>query len=749
MTGAVMATPSTTHSWRFYRAGGFDQVRLESGADLMSLDQLDQKLWVALACPIAGLEFDPKTSALIDTDHDGRIRALELIAAVQWAGGALKSPDTLIRGGDSLSLDAINDGTGHGKQILASARRILAHLGQPAGEPVTLAQAMDANSVFASALFNGDGLIVPQCAEDPAIAAVIGEIADCMGAVNDRSGKPGIDQERADHFFEACAAFDGWMKLAEADARSILPAGANTAAAAAAVQAIQPKVDDYFGRCRVAAFDPRALEILNRAKEEYIPIAAHELTIDARELAGFPLAQVAAGRALPLKAGLNPAHAAAVTTLLTAAVQPLLGDRSELTEANWADLQARLAAYRTWKDAEAGGAVEKLGVARVRALLSGKGRESVNALIARDKALEEEAANVANVEKLLRYVRDLFRLCRNFVNFSDLYASGGPAIFQCGALYLDQRACFLCLTVEDAGRHAAMAGLSGAYLAYCDCARKGTGEKLGIVAVVSQGDDENLMVGRNGVFYDRKGRDYDATITKIVASPISLRQAFWSPYKKLVRALEEYIAKRASATDADVQTQLSAISTANAGRRNTHQTVSRPERDRAVEPGSRESGRGRGHGSGVPRQGCRLPLLPFVMAGIVLIVSGPSLLLAFIKLRKRNLGPILDANGWAINAKAKINVPFGESLTTTAKLPGGSSLDSNDRYAEKRILWPKFVGVALLLIWIYSLLDFSGALYLMTKDWTTPLGTKPANYRSNTNEPPSHVPPNSTNAPAK
>jgi hypothetical protein len=748
MTGAVMATPSTTHSWRFYRAGGFDQVRLESGADLMSLDQLDQKLWVALACPIAGLEFDPKTAALIDTDHDGRIRAPELIAAVQWAGGALKSPDTLIRGGDSLSLDAINDGTGHGKQILASARRILAHLGQPAGAPVTLAQAMDANSVFSAALFNGDGVIVPQCAEDPAIAAVIGEIADCMGAVNDRSGKPGIDQERADHFFDACAAFDGWMKLAEADARSILPAGANTAAAAAAVQAIQPKVDDYFGRCRVAAFDPRALEILNRAKEEYIPIAAHELTIDARELAGFPLAQIAAGRALPLKAGLNPAHAAAVTTLLTAAVQPLLGDRSELTEANWADLQARLAAYRTWKAAEAGGAVEKLGVARVRALLAGKARESVNGLIARDKALEEEAANVANVEKLLRYVRDLFRLCRNFVNFSDLYVSGGPAIFQCGALYLDQRACFLCLTVEDAGRHAAMAGLSGAYLAYCDCARKGTGEKLGIVAVVSQGDDENLMVGRNGVFYDRKGRDYDATITKIVASPISLRQAFWSPYKKLVRSLEEYIAKRAASADTEVQTQLSAIST----QAPAAATPTKPFLDPSVIAllslalGSLAAG-----AATVLAFLGKVPvaLLPFVLAGVVLIVSGPSLLLAFIKLRKRNLGPILDANGWAINAKAKINVPFGESLTTIAKLPGGSSLDSKDRYAEKRILWPKFVGVALLLIWIYSLLDYSGALYLMTKDWTTPLGRKPANYRSNTNEPPSQVPPVSTNAPAK
>ena len=741
-----MASPTPIHPWRFFRAGGFDQVKLETGADLMSLDQLDQKLWVALACPVAGLEFDLNTAALIDSDHDGRIRAPELIAAVQWAGGALKNPDTLIKGGDSLSLDAINDGTDHGKQTLASARRILAHLGQPEGASVTLTQAMDANSVFASALFNGDGVIVPQCADDPAIASVISEIAGCMGAVNDRSGKPGIDQERADKFFETCAAFDGWMKLA--DARSILPAGANTAAAAAAVQAIKPHVDDYFGRCRVAAFDPRTLDILNRAKEEYIQIAGHQLTIDASELAAFPLAQVAPGKALPLKTGLNPAHASAVATLLTEAVLPLLGDLSELTESNWAALQAKLAPYETWKAAKAGGAVEKLGIARVRALLAGKAQVSVNALIARDKALEAEAANVANVEKLLRYVRDLCLLCRNFVNFSDLYVAGGPAIFQCGALYLDQRACFLCLTVEDAGRHASMAGLSGAYLAYCDCVRKGTGEKLGIVAVVTQGDDENLMVGRNGVFYDRKGRDYDATITKIVASPISLRQAFWAPYKKLVRTIEEYVAKRAAAADADIQTQLTTTATTAPAA----STPAKPLFDPSVIAllslaiGSLAAG-----AATVMAFLGKVPvaLLPIVLVGVALVVSGPSLLLAFIKLRKRNLGPILDANGWAINAKAKINVPFGERLTAIAKLPRGASLNSNDRYAEKPVLWPKIVMAALFLAWVYSLLDYSGILFRLTKDWETPLGAPPSNYRSNTNAPPSTGLPPLTNSPAK
>ena len=79
-----MPTPSgsSPHRWRFFRAGGLDQVRLETGADLAHLDQLDPKLWVALACPVKGLDFDEQTLALIDTDNDGRVRAPELLAAL-------------------------------------------------------------------------------------------------------------------------------------------------------------------------------------------------------------------------------------------------------------------------------------------------------------------------------------------------------------------------------------------------------------------------------------------------------------------------------------------------------------------------------------------------------------------------------------------------------------------------------------------------------------------------------------------
>jgi len=702
------------HQWKFFRAGGFDQVKLETGADLMNLDQLDQKLWVALACPTTGLEFDAKTLAFVDSDKDGRIRAPELIAAVKWAGSLLKNPDELVKGGDELPLAAINEATPEGKQLLSSAKQILANLDKRDVTAISVEDASDANKIFANTIFNGDGVIIAESAGDDRTRAVIADIAACMGIVTDRSGKPGIDQTKADAFFAEARAHSDWWKQAEGDAE-ILPLGERTSAAAAAVKAVKTKVDDYFTRCRLAAFDPRAIGALNREEKEYLAFAAKDLTLTAVEIAGLPLAHIEADKPLPLKEGVNPAWAAALATLHSDAVKPLLGERSSLSEHDWAALTVGLGPYECWAAGKVGAAVEKLGLKRVREILAGQAKETIEALIAKDKALEPEATAITNVEKLARFHRDLFTLCVNFVNFKKLYSAEAPAIFQCGTLYLDQRSCSLCLTVEDAGRHAMMAALAGAYLAYCDCVRKATGEKMSIAAIFSQGDDDNLMIGRNGIFYDRKGRDYDATITKILSNPISLRQSFWAPYKKLVRLVEEHVAKRAAEADADVNANLAATASVTAG------TAAGPQKPMfdpsviallSVAVGSLAAafaGIAAFLGKFAAWQ------LPIVLAGIMLIVSGPSLILAYINLRKRNLGPILDANGWAVNAKAKINVPFGASLTRIAKLPPGSKVDVSDRYAEKSVLWPKVLVFVFVIWWIYAFLnDSEGRLYRWT-----------------------------------
>jgi hypothetical protein len=38
--------------------------------------------------------------------------------------------------------------------------------------------------------------------------------------------------------------------------------------------------------------------------------------------------------------------------------------------------------------------------------------------------------------------------------------------------------------------------------------------------------------------------------------------------------------------------------------------------------------------------------IPLAFLAILLAISAPSMLMAYLKLRRRNLGPILDANGW-------------------------------------------------------------------------------------------------------
>jgi hypothetical protein len=612
----------------------------------------------------------------------------------------LKDADDLVKGRDGVSLAAINDSIPEGRQILGSARVILRQLGKAEAAVITVADAAAATKSFANTVFNGDGVIIPESADDTAVQQVVREAIAAVGSVMDRSGKPGIDAVKLEEFFVELTRFDAWVSASESEATKILPAGPATAAAAAAMQTVKVKIDDYFGRCRLAAFEGRLSSLLNRTEDDYKALLAKDLTVSAQEVAGFPVSRIVPGQPLSLIGGLNPAHASAMATFRSVAVLPLLGERASLTEEDWQTLQNRLAPYAAWLGAKAGIRVETLGITRVREILQGPAKTAIAALIARDRELEAEASGVASVEKLVRFHRDLIMLATNFVNFRDLYDGGSPAIFQAGVLYLDQRSCNLCITVVDPAKHAVMASLAGAYLAYVDCVRKATGQKLTVVAVFSQGDDENLMVGRNGVFYDRKGLDYDATITKIVANPISLRQAFWQPYKRFVRWVEEQIAKRAAEADAAASQKLTAAATAVVA-----QGAASAVAPQKVDVGTVAAlgvafGAIGGFFAAVATLGKDLwaqGVFAMVGAilGIMLLISGPSLVMTYIKLRKRNLGPILDANGWAVNAKARINVPFGTRLTAIAELPPGSTRDLVDPFEETRRPWRLYLVLAL------------------------------------------------------
>ena len=691
------------HIWRFFRAGGFDQVRLETGADIASLAELDQKLWVALACPTRGLEFDEKTLDLIDTDQDGRIRAPELLAAVAWAAALLKDPDDLTKGRSSLALDAFADHTPDGARLRASARTILNLLGRPDASVITLEDTADIEHIFDGSTLNGDGVVPADAAGSPEVAAVIADIIATLGPVNDRGGKPGVSQATVDRFFAEAAAYRDWHN--QRVDQPLGPLGEKAAAAAVLLHGISAKIDDYFTRCGLVAFDPGAAIGLNPDPALYAGLGAAEVQADATALVALPIARIEAGKPLPLIEGVNPAWAGAITQLRQSLVIPILGEMDTLSEANWKRLKDGFALWQSWVASEPETPVKALGIDRIAAILDTDAKAEIDTLLAQDAALAPEVDAIGEVEKLIRLQRDLFPLLNNVVAFRDFYTRAGKAVFQVGTLYLDSRSLDLCVRVEDEAKHSQIASLGGIFIVYCKCVRKG--ETMTIAAAITGGDSDSIRVGRNCVFYDRKGQDWDATITKIIEHPISLRQAFWLPYKQAARVISDAIQKLAAARQAGVKQ--------DALQKAIEKTVS-GEPVAAPAATAKEAPFDAGKFAGILAAVglafgalatavativtgfLHLPAwqMPLVLLGLMLAVSGPSLIIASFKLAARNLGPILDASGWAVNARLKINIPFGTALTTLAKLPPGAQRSLNDPFAEEQRPWKFYLLVTAL-----------------------------------------------------
>ena len=390
-------------------------------------------------------------------------------------------------------------------------------------------------------------------------------------------------------------------------------------------------------------------------------------------------------------------------------VKPILGERDELSHAEWQDLAARFAAYRAWMATKPANPLAAMDIAELRALLSGGIRAALEALIQQDLGAETAADQVDALERLTRYNRDLVKLLRNFVTLSDFYGRHEKAIFQAGTLYLDQRSCELCLRVADMGRHATLAPLSGTYLVYCECARQGEAP-MTIVAAMTGGDADEMMVpGRNGVFYDRQGRDWNASVVKVVEAPISVRQAFWSPYKRIGRMIGDQIQKFAAARDQAVDAK-AAAGVAEAGAKVGAPAAAAPAAPAAPFDIAKFAGIFAAIGLALGALGTALAAvvsgflslpawqMPLVVVGIVVLISGPSMLLAWLKLRQRNLGPLLDANGWAVNTRARINIPFGGALTGVAALPPGAARSLSDPYAEKETPWGTWLFLLIVVV---------------------------------------------------
>lgn len=671
-----------SHMWAFQRVGGLDQVIFNNTDDIINLPNLDPKLWVALSCPTTGLDFDERTLALLDTDQDGRIRIPDILDAISWTKDKILSFDNILLSYDVLPLSQIDSSTEQGQKLHVTAHSILTNLDKTQNDYLTQDDVQQSIKINASKLYNGDLIFPPSAELSSEMQTFIQLAIKIIGAEKDMSGEDGINLAIAKAFVHNLQTWQQW----QADiSNTQTPFGKNTPEIWKLIQILKAKIDDYFLRVELAQYAPQAQSVLN-VDEKYIVPTENGLLSD-EALADLPLSRIDTNSTLDLVNGLNPLWKPKITLFKTL-ISSSLNNPNQLTLQEWQNIQTSLQTYATLVSSKP--ELEQLDVSIqptetiedipnnvITNMANNHLLTQFQRMVEQDNKTPISASDVLILEKLVLFHKHLYRLLVNFTSFADFFSLEHTAAFQLGKLYIDGRCATLCVSVDNISKHSTLANYSELCILYCECTRQE--QKQIIAAAITAGQGDLLIEGRNGVFIDNDGNDWDANVVKIITKPISIQQAIWAPYQRIGRLITEQINKWATNKDADIE-------------KSSTQILQNPENKFDI---GKSVGIFAAIGLAIGAIGTALATVfqaifsltwwqfPLVIIGLFLIISGPSVILAWLKLRRRTLGPLLEASGWAINGQVKINLLLGGLLTTKAELPKNAKRNLRDPMGKR------------------------------------------------------------------
>lgn len=677
-----MARSLTTRTY-----GGTRQLSIVDDHDLAAIDALDPARWAATSVPVADLRCDPAFLEGIDSHSKGRVRVSELVAARDWAFARLADRRGLVRRSDVLSLAAIDTSHDAGKKLRQAAAHVLAQLGTPAADSVSLAQVRQFLASYATTLANGDGVVCPSQLPDPEAAAYVSDVLAVVPGADEVSGAPGVGTAELARFLAGAEEWLAWRR--RGDEPAVRPWGPETDAAAALVDELDPKIEEFFLHCDLARLQGAPAEATKLA-DPSDPAAIE------RHLLASPIAAPNADGVLKLDAVSNPAYQERIDALFrTVLPRALGGEPTALTRASWRQAKAVFDGFREWSKARPPEPYEELGPERVQAMLASPVLERVRQFMAQDLAAAPEVQQVKELERLILHQRWLLELANNVVNFSAIYHPEATALVERGSLVIDGRRLDFCVEVKDRAAHKQVAADSLIFLVYASIS---AGQDEGrapfeVVAPVTSGERGRLRVGKRGIFIDTDGREWDAVIVDIVENPISVREAMVAPFRRAAafvsKKIEDLAGSKLSSAEAVTQAKLG----------EKVETLPDAAPAPAAAPGAPPAP------APAPTQpsafqnvvlmgSVALAALGSAMAYIVSAVASISPLelvgglvsvvgliallsgfLGWLKLRRRDMSFLLEANGWAVNAPMRVTHRAAGLFTRTPAFPRGTRRD--------------------------------------------------------------------------
>jgi len=648
------------------------QRRIQDADELACILDLDEARWVATSAPVDMLNCDATFLKLVDADGNGRITCAELKRAVRWLLDNLCDRGGISEGTTSLRLDAINSDTDDGRRIRASARKALEHLGCADADAITLEQIRKIKAAAEAAPVGEAGVVLPEATEDEQVRRFLADIIAVTGGAPHPSGRAGLGQAQLDEFLQQARAFLDWLAQGEPPdekaRNTLLPLGSQTARAYAVYHALRGKLDQYFAQCRLVRLDPRAREWIWPEEPARRPDPDDPAAIEAF-LEQAPLAAPRPDAVLRFEQDLNPHYAAKLAEFRELVAEPLLHRPiTTLTSDEWEHIQQRFGPYEQWLAAKPDAAIEAIGREKLEQYLDPALERAARELIAQSKHAAIALEDIRLTEKLILYQAYLLTLANNFVRFPCLYDPNRRALFEMGTLIMDGRRFNFSIKVTDRAEHSRIADTGNVYLLYVRITPPPPSQAYEVAVPVTSGSKGNLCVGKRGIFRDVAGLESDAQVVQILDNPISIAEAFVSPFRRIGKTLTGKI----EAMTAVAEKKLDA--TAAAAVEQVQATAAAP----SATPASRgllAGGLLMGGGVAVAALGSAAAYIGKTLAGVAwykivlgllaaaLAVVLPSSIVAFLKLRRRDLSAILEGSGWAINARMRLTFRQGRFFT--------------------------------------------------------------------------------------
>ena len=681
------------------RYGKAYQLRIETEQDVERLDEFGIHHWIATSAPAASFQCDPRFLAFLDADGNGRIRVDEVLLAKRWIFKCLRNRARMMRGEDSVVLDDLDTFTPEGQNLHVAAMRLLTNLGHSETSPITLADVRDKKKLLMQSGSNGDGIIPPGALTEPDFTEYVEDIIKTVGGVDDLTGAKGVDEEHIERFHAEAESYLAWVTQSHLPpgqtSSPLMPLGEATGQAYYALAAVRDKINEFFAQCRLVRVDPSSMSLMRLPEAKLKEMNPDDTAALAAFAAQAPLQSPNAGEVLAFDETINPVHAEALERVRVMVLQPMLGrEVAALSRAEWLEVNARFGPYEKWLAEKKGTVVEPLGEERLRTYLAGEYREKVMGLIEADKTVANELKYIDELERLLLYQRYFVRFLNNFVNLYELYDPHIESMMDMGTVIIDGRVFSLVLRVLNRPAHVAIARNSGMFLMYLEATNKGSSDRFEVVCPVTRGRPDTLFVGKRGVMIDTFGVEWDVKVVEIVAQPISVAQAAIAPFRRAMAFVEGKVEGLSTAREREWE----------AGLGKTTEDTEKAMRERvqslaasapAQAPSKATTAAGRrdmliGGSIAVAALGSAwafiaktLTQLGWLEIGIALLASAlvvivPTSVVAILKLRRRNLGALLEAAEWAINEPLRVTPALARLLTEHPKLPSGTRKERED-----------------------------------------------------------------------